>query len=59
MAWLRLRAVVMVGTLIEMSDGLWKDVDVIVAPATWSLATEVDFMVEWMSEGEALGSPSS
>ena len=59
MAWLRLRAVVIVGTLMEMSDGLRKDVDVIDAPETWSLATEVDFMVDRMSEGEALGSPSS
>ena len=59
MAWLRLRAVVTVGTLIEMSDGFWKDVDVIDAPETLSAATEVDFVADRMSEGEASGFPLS
>ena len=59
MAWLRLRAVVTVGTLIEMSDGFWKEVDVIDAPETLSVATDVDFVVERVSEGEESGFPSS
>ncbi|MSS46370.1 hypothetical protein FYJ43_10155 [Cutibacterium sp. WCA-380-WT-3A] len=59
MAWLRLRAVVMVGTLTEMSDGFWNDVDVIDAPETLAAATDVDFRAERMSEGDVLGSPLS
>ena len=58
MAWLRLRALVMVGTLTEISDGFSKDVAVMDAPDTFPVATEVDFRLERMSEGEDSGVPS-
>ena len=58
MAWLRLRALVMVGTLTEISDGFSKDVVVIDAPDTLPVAIEVDLKLERTSEGEDSGVPS-